>query len=108
MKRTINWMEVKITVEYDPEADYDTEAFSHTDLEKGEFSLHFKEICCNHIAHECYHLFFRVMLWMDNVQNFDFFNLGSEIYAWNFGFLVDKVNDALGEMRKEYDKKGKD
>ena len=103
MKKTIRWMEIPIEVELTDSGD--TDAWCTTDLENAKFGLHFKEIHINHIAHECWHLFFRVMLWMDNVQNFDFFNLGSEIYAWNFGFLVDKVNRALEEMN---DKKRKD
>jgi len=108
MTRKIRFMEIPVTVEYDPELDCKCEAYSSADLTKGEFSLHFRKVCTNHIAHECWHLFLRIMYWMDDVQNFDFFNLGSEIYAWNFGFLADKVDTALKEMISEYDKKGKD
>ena len=108
MKRTIRFMDIPVSVEYCPESAADNEAWSTADLARGGFSLHFRKVCANHIAHECWHLFFRVMYWMDNVQSFDFFTLGSEVYAWNFGFLVDKVTDALESMEKEHDKKGKD
>ena len=101
MKRRIRWMEIEIPVEYDPDAEMQGWAVTNWDFEKGTFSLRFKKAYVSVIAHECWHLFMRIMQWMDKFNAYSFEELSTEIYAWNFGILVGKVTDALQKMQRE-------
>ena len=108
MKKTITFMKIPIDVVLDPGFDTGHEygsAVTSWDVDKGEFSLAFRYVEIRHIAHECWHLFMRIMQWMEHDNCFAFSELATELYAWNFGNLVDEVFKAVVEMGEELDDK---
>jgi len=53
------------------------------------------------IAHECWHLFFKILRYMGGDQGFHFEVLESEIYAYRFTDLCDSVWSAIKRIEKD-------
>ena len=53
------------------------------------------------VAHECWHLFFKILRYMCGFEEFSYKVLESEIYAYRFTDLCDLVFETLKQLDKE-------